>query len=124
MDILKINRFKQLLGFVLLSIYLLSSSLNIYLIPKYNCSITNNSISVAKSYTKYSDCSNLNTIRLFDKSILDDDHLSSNKFAAKVILLIFGSIVFLYIGIGLILPKLYLFFNKQCDYLVFLCFRI
>lgn len=124
MNIPQVNRFKQSLGFVLLSIYLLCSSLNIYLIPQYNISVSKNFLSVIKSHSRYANCSNLNIIRLFDKLILDDDHISVNKFVAKVILIIFGSLVLLHFVLYLLLPRLYLFLNKQRGYLIFLCFRI
>lgn len=120
----KINLKKQKIGLILMLFYFLCSSLNIFFIPPYNIPFSKTYASVNKSYTICTNSSKLNFIRLFDKSILDDDHFSSNKFSAKVILLVFGSLVILFFSIEFILPELYLFFNKQCVYLIFLCFRI
>jgi len=118
------NKLYRNFGKFFLISYLAYALTNIFVIPQYTPVSNRNSITQIKHHKLNANYSNINFIRLIERSVLNDDQTNLIKSLPVIILIVFGGLVFLKTNFKIIAPQTYLFHNSRHSYLNFLTIRI
>lgn len=111
---------------VFLAVYLIGSFTNMLYIPRYVPDLSNSSVSAtpASRHVANADLNNINFLKVFDKTMVDNDAINELCFVPRSLDASFAFCGISAIETPLIQPQIHPYNNCRYSYLAFCTFRI